>query len=77
VIVHAGLVRPPRGRAWRGVLIEGPVRLGKSDSPCGLTRPDGGWVPTTRVMLWMSGEPAVRTRAGALHGLLSAGVSCF
>lgn len=70
MIAHAGLIATRIGGHWRGVLIEGPSGVGKSD--LALRALDQGFslVADDRVQLWVSQNRLFGRAPGALSGLL-------
>ncbi|HZZ33263.1 MAG TPA: HPr kinase/phosphorylase [Phenylobacterium sp.] len=70
MIVHAGLIAARLGGYWRGVLIEGPSGVGKSDLM--LRALDQGFrlVADDRVRLWVAGNRLFGRAPEALAGLL-------
>ena len=70
MILHAGLIARWRDGRWRGVLIEGPSGVGKSD--LALRALAEGWslVADDRVRLFVSGGSPYGTAPAPLAGLL-------
>ena len=70
MIVHAGLIAQRLGGRWRGVLIEGPSGVGKSD--LALRALDQGFrlVADDRVVLWLSEGRLFGRAPQPLHGLI-------
>lgn len=72
MILHAGLIARRDAGVWRGVLIEGPSGVGKSD--LALRALDAGWslVADDRTLVWTSGGQVFGRAAPALAGLIEA-----
>jgi serine kinase of HPr protein (carbohydrate metabolism regulator) len=70
VIQHGGLIALRTGGAWRGVLIEGPSGVGKSD--LALRCLDHGFrlVADDRVLLWLNGGRLYGKSPETLAGLI-------
>jgi len=72
MILHAGLIVPPRPRAWPGVLIAGPSGAGKSDLMLRLM--EAGWrlVADDRTLVWLSQGRLFGRAPAPLAGLIEA-----
>ncbi len=72
MIVHAGLIARRLGGEWRGVLIEGPSGVGKSD--LALRCLDHGFrlVADDRVLLFRSGAALFGRAPAPIEGLIEA-----
>ena len=72
MIIHAGLITPPRPRGWPGVLIAGASGSGKSDLMLRLM--DAGWrlVADDRTLVWVSQGRLFGRAPAPLAGLIEA-----
>ena len=72
MILHAGLVVPPKPRGWPGVLIAGASGSGKSDLMLRLM--DAGWrlVADDRTLVWVSEGRLFGRAPESLAGLIEA-----
>jgi serine kinase of HPr protein (carbohydrate metabolism regulator) len=74
VILHAGLIAVrdsgPEGGRWRGVLIEGPSGVGKSDLALRAMAQGFRLVADDRVLLWVSEGRLFGRAPDTLSGLL-------
>ncbi len=70
MILHAGLVALRLSGRWRGVLIEGPSGIGKSDLALRTLTLGGRLVADDRVLAWTSEGRLFGRAPDALSGLL-------
>ena len=72
MILHAGLVALRVNRVWRGVLIEGPSGVGKSDLALRTIAAGFHLVADDRVLVWAEGGRLWGRAPEALSGLIEA-----
>jgi serine kinase of HPr protein (carbohydrate metabolism regulator) len=70
MIVHAGLIATLRDRVWRGVLIEGPSGIGKSDLALRMLSTGFRLVADDRVLLFKSAGRVFGRAPASIRGLI-------